>query len=332
MIAADPDNPKWQLEGVYSAGNLGRVELDQARYTDAAATFQKSVSAMDILAGKEPANREYLELQLEMLAYHADALDRAGQLDVAIQQRTRQLNLLAPYLAQDRPDADLRRQAMIANMALSHLQYRRGDTGAGLKHAAAAVGLGQQLVALEPSSADWMSRSANTLLNQALLQLRSGRISEAQAATAQGCELANRLVARDPTVTYWRDIGRTCLQLRAELAAIGGSREEALAMANQVLDAVKSDRGGSSSDRFALPQAHKLVGDLLWKSGDRAGAAAAWQAAIGAWPKGVTETPAQLALRSEILRGIGQRAEATRIGAQLAGMGYRQSLSSRIKV
>ena len=75
MIAADSDNPKWQLEGVYSAGNLGRLELDQARYTNAAATFQKSVNAMEQLTAAEPANREYLALLLEMLAFHADALD-----------------------------------------------------------------------------------------------------------------------------------------------------------------------------------------------------------------------------------------------------------------
>ncbi|HEU4958288.1 MAG TPA: toll/interleukin-1 receptor domain-containing protein, partial [Sphingomicrobium sp.] len=134
MIAAEPENHKWQLEGVYSAGNLGRVELDQARYPEAAATFQKSVSAMDQLTAAAPGNREYLELQLEMLGYHADALDRAGKLDPAIQERQRQLALLGPSLAQERPDADLRRIAMIANMALSHLRFRRGDTQAALGH------------------------------------------------------------------------------------------------------------------------------------------------------------------------------------------------------
>jgi len=54
MIAADPRNLKWQLEGVYAAGNLGRVEIKQARYSDAAATFQSSVAAMDSLTSAEP--------------------------------------------------------------------------------------------------------------------------------------------------------------------------------------------------------------------------------------------------------------------------------------
>ena len=88
---------------------------------------------------------------LEALAYHADALDRAGKLEMAIQQRERQLALLAPSLAQEQPDAELRRNAMIAHLALAHLRFRRGETKAGLRHAAAAVEMGDRLIELEPS-------------------------------------------------------------------------------------------------------------------------------------------------------------------------------------
>lgn len=332
MIKADPDNPKWQLEGVYSAGNLGRLELDQARYTDAAATFQKSISAMDSLAAAEPANREYLELQLEMLAYGADALDWAGKIDLAIQQRERQLLILAPHLAQERPDADLRRHAMTAHQALSLLRFRRGETGRALDEAAAAVDLGRRLVELEPGSADWMGRSAATLLNQAMLLIRAGNTASARIATDGGCALADRLTARDPTVVSWRDTSRNCLRLRAELAASSGSGAEAVALANQVLRAVQSDGVGSSEDRFALPLTQKLVGDILWRTGNRAGAIAAWNAGLSAWPKGVAETPSQLAARGEMLRGAGQRPEGSRIASKLAAMGYRQSVSNRARV
>ena len=232
----------------------------------------------------------------------------------------------------DRPDADLRQKAMIANMALSILRFRSGDAKAALVNAAAAVELGRRLMELEPSNADWIGRSSSTLLNQALLQLRAGRIADARRAAEQGCDLANRLIARDPTVVAWRDAGRNCLRLRAELAAASGSAGEAVFLANQVLDAVRSDRGGSTKDRFALPQAHKLVGDILWVTGDRSGATASWRAGLAAWPKGIAETPRQMGERGEMLRGIGQRAEGMRIASQLAAMGYRQSLSNRARV
>jgi tetratricopeptide (TPR) repeat protein len=332
MIEAQPDNPKWQLEGVYSAGNLGRVELDQTRYADAAATFQKSVSAMELLTAAQPANREYLELQLEMLAYHADALDRAGKLDQAIKQRERQLGLLATHLNLDRPDADLRRQAMIANMHLSRLRFRRADTDAGLRHASTAVELGRQLVELEPSSADWMSRSASTLLNQAQLLLRAGRLADARGALDQGCELSDRLIARDPTIVFWQDMARSCLSLRAEVAAIDGARAEALAQATQVLNSVRADGAVRARDGFALAEAQKLLGDILWRSGNRAGATAAWKAGLAAWPRGAAETPSQMAMRGEMLRGTGQRGEGAQIASRLAATGYRQSLSNRVKL
>jgi hypothetical protein len=113
---------------------------------------------------------------------------------------------------------------------------------------------------------------------------------------------------------------------------VNDSASEALALATQLLDGIRSDRIGSTKDRFALPEAHKLVGDVLWRTGDRAGAVTAWKAGLATWPNDVADTPSQLAERGEMLRGVGQRAEGTRIASQLAAMGYRQSISNRAKV
>jgi tetratricopeptide (TPR) repeat protein len=264
---------------------------------------------------------------MEALAYYADALDRAGQLDLAIQQRERQLALLAPYLAVERPDAALEEKAMIANRQLAHYRFRRGDTDQALSHAAAAVQLGRRLVELEPSNTEWSAQISGALLDQAQIMLRSGKLADARGAADQGCGIANGLIARDPSVVAWRDAGLTCLRLKAELAAIGGSWGEAMALARQVLEAVRSSDG--SGDRFALAQAHKLVGDMSWRTGDRGGAVAAWRAGLSAWPKGIAETPVQKAARGEMLRGIGNRPEGAAIAAELASKGYRKSLSNR---
>ena len=332
MVAADPDNQKWKLEVVYSSTNLGILERQQARYSDAAATLQASVAALEPLIAAEPGNPEYLNLMLEALAERADALEGAGKLDEAIAQRERQLSLLAPYLAQDRPNAQLRQKAMISNMALSHMRYVEGETRPALKNAEAAVDIGNQLVALEPANADWLNRSANTQLSQALLLLRVGRTAEARAVAMRGCDKSTALVARDPTVVAWRDLGRLCLRLRAELALSEGQGIEALANARELLEGIRADKVLIAKDRFAVAEAHKLVGDILWRTGDRAGAKAAWQAGLAAWPRGMAETPRQMAERGEMLRGIGQRAEGMRIASQLTAMGYRQSLSNSARV
>ena len=330
MIAADPANPTWRVEGVYAASNLGRVELEQHRYPDAAATFEESVAASERLIALAPGNREYRALLLETLAYHADALDRAGKPTLAIRQRERQLTLLAPLLALERPDAALGQKAMIAHMALSRLWFGGGDTGKGLGHAAAAVRLGRRLTALEPGNADWLGRSADTELNHALLLLRAGQSGAAGTAADAGCTLTARLVARDPSVVAWRSSHHHCLRLRAELAQAAGSRDEAVSIARQVLAAVRGDRRDLVREPFAIAQAQKLIGDMLWRNGDRAAAQAAWRTGLAAWPATTLPTPRQLAERGEMLRGIGSRAEGERIAAQLAAAGYRQSLSNRV--
>ena len=332
MIAAEPDNAAYRLEVVYAATNLGIVEREQARYAEAATTFQTSVAAMDALTAAEPNNSEYLNLLLETLAEHADALEKAGRLSQAITQRDRQLQLLAPHLALPRPDARLRQKAMIANMALSYMRFAGGDTKTALDHAATAVGIGQLLVELEPSNADWLGRLARAQLYQAQLLLRAGMASQARQAVEGGCSITTRLFARDPNVIEWRNDNRICLGLRAELAMSSGSAEESVLLARQVLDGLRGERTRAARDAFKLGQAHKLVGDMLWRSGDRAGARAAWRDGLAAWPKGIAETPRQMGERGEMLRGIGQRAEGTRIASQLAAMGYRQSLSNRVRV
>jgi len=332
MIATDQANPKWQLEGVYASTNLGRLEFTLAHYPEAATTYEASVNTMERLTAAEPGNAEYRGLLLEALGYHAEALEAAGRLDQAIGQRERQLSLLAPYLTQARPDAELRQKAMIAHMALGWMFYLRGENSTALRHGASAVTIGDQLVALEPANADWMSRSANTQLSQAMLLMRTGRTAEARAVANQGCDKTTSLVALDPSVVTWRDSGRLCLRLRAELALMEGSRAEALALAREQLGGIRAERILTAKDRFALAEAYKLVGDIMWRSDDRAGARVAWQAGLAAWPKSVTESPRQMAERGEMLRGMGQRAEGMRIASQLAEMGYRQSLSNSAKV
>jgi tetratricopeptide (TPR) repeat protein len=333
MIAADPLNATWQLEGVYASTNLGIVQNGLGQYPQAAATFQKSVAAMERLLSAEPANQKYLQLLSETLANSSEAEENAGRLDLAIQQRERQLSLLAPYLAQDRPDADLRQDAMIAYMALSRQRFMRGETRLSLDQAAMAVQLGHRLVDLDPDNANWRGRSAVTELNQATLLLRAGREAEAQAATNLGCQKSELLVARDPSVNFFQDARRRCLALRAELALARGSSAEAVALAQRYLSEVRAAQGrGSIGDRFGPAQAHKLVGDIMWRSGDRAGARAAWREGLAAWPRNIAETPSQLAARGEMLRGTGQGGDGARIAAQLSAMGLRQSLTNRTKI
>ena len=323
MVAADPANPKWQLEAVYAAGNLGQVELEQHRYPAAAAALAGSVAATEVLAKSDPDNPVYHGLLLEGLAFLADANDRAGHLQLAIAGRERQLALLAPDLAKGRPDEGLRQKAMIANMALSRLLFQQGETPAALAHAAEASAMGQRLVALDPTNADWLGRSAATRLNQALLLLRAGRGQAATEAAQDSCSKFERLGGRDPTVVSWQDGLRRCAALRAELAAVHADLPGASAWTHELV--ARATRQASTHP-FAIAEAHKVAGDVRAIGRDPGAARREWLTAIAFWPKS-PETPTQMAERGELLRATGKRDAARAITEKLAALGYRQSLS-----
>jgi tetratricopeptide (TPR) repeat protein len=220
---------------------------------------------------------------------------------------------------------------MTANMARSRLLFERGDTDEALKAASAATEIGQQLVSLDPNNADWKGRSANTEIFRGSLLLRVGKAQEASNQIAQGCGMADQLVARDPSVTSWTESVEMCRGLRAELAAASGDGLFAREIAQSNLASVLAKADPSRSP-FDVALAHKLVGDIAWRTGDRPRAIAAWKAGLAAWPRNVVETARQMVQRAEMLRGTGAREEAARISTKLAAKGYRQSISNVAKV
>ena len=265
MIAADPDNPKWRLEGVYAATNLGG-RAGAGRYARSRGYLPARSARWTADRGGTRTIAEYLKSDLEALAY----LCRCARIVRASSMRPsgsgeRQLALLAPYLAQaTRPDAEPKgddRQYGTVDAAFQARRYR-----SGLDHAATAVGDRQRLVALEPTNADWIGRSANTQLNQALASTSVGPDRRGRSQRPTGCEKANRSSRAIPPLCLAR-LGALACRLRAELACSGARRARPVACA-QVLDGVRSDKIVSAKDRFALAQAHKLVGDILWRTGD----------------------------------------------------------------
>ena len=332
MVAADPRNRKWQLELIYAEFDLGGVELAQRRYATAAATFTSSLRAIESLMSGGPVNDDIRRLRVEAVAFLSEANEKTGRIELAIAGRQQQLTLVAPGLNGARPDEELRQKAMIANMALARLLFQNGQTATALTHAAAASEMGERLVAVEPTNADWQGRSASARLNEAMLLMRAGKVDAASTATDGGCATATRLIARDPTVVMWQDNARRCLVLRAELVLANGDKPRALALARQLAERVSRDKGAEPAlNPFAMSEAHKLIGDILWRSGDPAEAQVEWRTALAAWPR-TAETPIQYGERGEILRGLGDRPAARAITVRLLAMGYRQSITDRAKI
>ena len=325
MVALEPDNPKWRMETKYADSNLGITLYDQHRYAEADRQLQHALSTVESLAASDPDNQEYQKSLLESLAWVADAQSGEGLIDESIAKRERQIGLIEELQRRYPSDVEYRQKAIPAQRALGRLLVSRGESDAGLQHLRAAVTTGQQLIPTEPDNMLWLQLTAGAQLDlaKALLVLR--KTDEAAVQTRAACELVERLAGRDISAVERRSLQIDCLSQRARVALETGAHGEALGLAQRALAAAQANHSGNAiDDRLAVAGAYKLVGDVQSRSGDTRAAHVAWEAALGAWPSRMTETPRQTAIRASILVALGRTAEAGPLTEKLSTMGYRQ--------
>jgi len=325
MIAIDPANPKWQLEGKYADTNLGLLVLEQRRFPEAAAIFQQSLTQAEALAAASPRDMNYQKTLLETLAYHAEALEKAGRLEEAQTQRERQVALVERLRTRNRGDVELARKAMTAHRALGRMLATRGEVEAGLDHARTSAMLADALLQTEPENTEWLEFGANAHLDFAELLLATGQVEQAAAEARSGCASVNRLIERDRSVVSWNDsLRRSCLLRRARIALARGMAAEALMLSEQSLAVARAAKGARTVDsRIAVAQSVKVSGDALRAMGQTEDARRRWSEAVAAWPRDVAHTPYHQAQQAILLRDAGDPGGAARIAARLDKMGYR---------
>jgi len=325
MVALEPGNPKWRMETKYADSNLGIILYDQRRYPEAARQLQHALTTVETLAASDPANQEYQKSMLESLAWVADAQSGQGLLDESIAKRERQVSLIEDLRRRYPSDVEYRQKAIPAHRALGRLLISRGETDAGLEHLRTAVAIGEALIPTEPGNMIWLQFTAGAQLDLASALLATGKAEEASAQTRAACDLVDRLAARDASAMERRSLQVDCLSERARIALEAGARGEAAGLAQRALAAARANQGADPIDnRLAIAGAYKLIGDIQNRSGDRRGAQAAWQSALAIWPKGLSETPRQMAVRAEILVALGRTAEAKPLNDRLSAIGYRR--------
>ena len=325
MIAIDPANPKWQLEGKYADTNLGLLVLEQRRFPEAAAIFQRSLTQVEALAAASPRDMDYQKALLETLAYHGEALEKAGRLEESLTQRERQVALVERLRTRNRGDVELARKAMAGHRALGRMLAMRGEVSGGLDHARTSAALADALLQTEPENTEWLEYGASAHLDFAELLLATGQVEQAAVEARSGCANADRLIGRDRSVVSWNDgLRRSCLLRRARIALARGLAAEALMLSEQSLAVARAAKGTRTVDsRIAVAQSAKLTGDALRAMGRTADARRRWSEAVAAWPRNVAHTPYYQAQQAVLLRDSGDLGGAAGIAARLDKMGYR---------
>jgi tetratricopeptide (TPR) repeat protein len=320
MMALAPENPKYRLEGTYADSNLGTVLIDERRFPEAAAAFRSSLAANEALAASDPRNADYAKSLIESHAWLSEALEGSGQLEDAIAQREREL-ALAQRIGTG--NVDIRESVLVAHRALGRLLAARNQINAGIAHLKTATATADGLIATEPGNSMWLQYAAWSQLDLGGLLLLDGQQDAAAKAVRSGCDLTERLIAKDKSVVEWNDrLRRGCVVARARLALANGSTAEALALAQ---DAARwsGPVPAKADTRLSIAQAQTLLGDIRLASGDRGAAQRAWRAARAMLPAGQAESPLVLSRRAILMRRLGDSAGARALAGRLDRMGYR---------
>ena len=294
LIATDPSNPDWQMEGIYADTNLGILLLESGRYGDAATVFENSLADREKLAANAPEDVQFRKALISVLAWLGEAREKEGRLDDGLAQRERQISLLQPYINDTKSDAQYRRDALVAYRAAGELNTVRGNPSRGLEQLRTSVRIGEELIEAEPQNADWAAMTAYAKFELARIELAQRNIEQAAALTRSGCDMGDRLVAKDSSVVDWRlDLRAWCLQLKARIAVAQGALVEAEGLADRLQQLARSEiaKTPSADAQLELANAELLRGLVAYASGSRAKAGAAFREAARSWPRQMPDRP-----------------------------------------
>ncbi|NUT00020.1 MAG: toll/interleukin-1 receptor domain-containing protein [Sphingomonas sp.] len=326
LIETDPSNPKWQMEGIYADSNLGIMLLESGRYGEAASVFENSLADREKLAAGAPDNDQFRKALVSVLAWLAEAREKEGRLDDGLAQRERQIALLQPYINDTKSDAQYRRDALVAYRAAGRLNAVRGNRAKGLEQLRTSVQIGEELIEAEPQNTDWASMTAYAKFELARFELAQRNTDQAAALTRSGCDMADRLVAKDSSVVDWRlDLRAWCLQLKARIAVAQGAFVEAEGWSDRLRQLAVSEakKTPSPDAQLEVANAELTRGLVARAAGLPAAATDAFRKAANNWPKRVPDRPPLLARKVLILSGLGRRDAANAIALRLDRMGYR---------
>jgi tetratricopeptide (TPR) repeat protein len=324
LVAIEPDNLKWRMEGFYGVENTGISLYNKRRYTEAARQFESALLPMQNLAAVEPGNVTYQKELALVLGWLAQAQWVLGYLDTAIAQRQKQVSLIERQLAGQNRNVLLRQQLVPAHLSLGLLFTQRGQTERGIDEFRIGLAEANRLISIEPDNSKWRDSAVAVQLELARNLLAVGQREEAAQQISAACQVTIAQRARNPGVARWRMLQTNCLDKQARLALASGATAEALAFAERALASARTESNEDPvTDRYHIAASSRLLGDIRRRAGDEQGAAAAWSAGLAQLPPNVAERPSEMEEHAQLLRRLGRGDEARPLADRLAAMGFK---------
>lgn len=196
----DPRNADWQLEPAYADQNLGVVQLDRGRPSDALRSFTAARDTLTRIIAERPAAANDLA---EADGWIAKADEAVGDFDGAVKAQHARLEILK---ATPNAKSGSRIELQMANAAfeLARLDLYQGNPLAAEVDARAAVGQVERLAESDDSNMFWLSEVCFDRLRLAEAGFALHKPDAAAAQVELASTGAARLVASDATHLVWQ--------------------------------------------------------------------------------------------------------------------------------
>ncbi len=162
LAEAAPDNAKFRRELAYAEGNLCSLAL--AEPVDARAALRSCTSSLDEMEAVARLPNAGSKVALDLVNRHAwlaDAYLANGNWEAARRERLAQEQLLAPLMAADPLNKDLKLIWVALQRGLSRAEVKLGDPKAARARLLAARDVLTGLIDLDPENQEWRRRRTN---------------------------------------------------------------------------------------------------------------------------------------------------------------------------
>lgn len=322
LIAIDPDKDEWRMEVGYAVNNLGVLAMDQGEAAGAEIAFRQYLEVTSRLA---TANTRDVQRQIEVgqaYAWLADSLLRQSKIYQALEQRRAEIDVYEEALLTQKGSMALGERLAVAQYSVALLELSAGNPQHALTFASAGANLAEELLALEPSSAQLADRTAfaHAVLGEA--QMHVGAIADARRSLARSLALSDSLVEREASVSEWKFITTMDAKLLdARLEAAAGEASRAVAKFSVVEAALRPVVATNTAEPSIV---RRYCAALAGRARLDASYAADWLDVANRLSRLGQAGPESLALLAEAYHRTGRITQAAASIAALYAAGYRQ--------
>ncbi|MBY0423144.1 MAG: hypothetical protein K2Q06_12630, partial [Parvularculaceae bacterium] len=326
MIAAEQDSAEYQAEVGYANSNLGTLTLQQRRWNEALAYFEKSRAVNEELLKAAPDDAAQRIAFAQDFSWAARAFEGSGRFAEA---RGALASELANYdkILEKGPNAQAATYQISARNNIANLYVAEGRLLAARAMYATAARSAEALLAKEPANTVWVGNAAAAYIGMARTALYQGDLAAMDAPLERARGLCKQLVALDPKVAMWASWEATFNLLQAERDRSQKRDADAAAAidaARRAIDAAKPDRASPSND-FSLAAARVYLdyGDLH-AGGDPKAAREAWAHALGFLGGDRSSlSPNAKLVAMQIMQRLGDRREIVTLRQSLQAIDFR---------